>query len=95
MVAGRWVHDIREDLADPAPAPDSAIHALELRQELEGALAALDRRCRELLSRLFLMEPRQSYAEVARHTGLAEDSVGAIRARCLKRLRNLLEVEHE
>jgi len=95
IVAGRWVHDVREDLADPSPGPDSVIVTLERRHALERALRALDKRCRQVLSMLFLSEPKKSYADVSRETGLAEDSVGAIRTRCLSRLRTLMEGSHE
>ncbi len=91
VARGRWVNDVREDLADPTPRADSALVALEERQQLETALAALDARCREVLILFFYADHRVSYREVARRTGLAEDSVGSLKTRCLGRLKRLLE----
>jgi RNA polymerase sigma factor (sigma-70 family) len=91
VLKGKWVRDVREDMADPNPRADSAIAAMEQRQEIEEALGALDDRCREVLRMLFYSDRKISYQEVARRTGLSEDSIGSLRSRCLKRLRSILE----
>jgi RNA polymerase sigma factor (sigma-70 family) len=88
---GRWVHEVRDDMAGVTPAADEAIEALQQRQELEAALEALDDRCAEVLRMLFLSDGEVSYAEVSRKTGLSENSVGSLRTRCLGKLRKILE----
>lgn len=90
IVAGRWLHDVREDLVDPNPSPDSVVLALELRQRLEQALLDLDERCRVIIRLLFLDEQPASYEEVSKRTGLSPDSVGPTRTRCLAKLKKLL-----
>ncbi|HMB70776.1 MAG TPA: sigma-70 family RNA polymerase sigma factor, partial [bacterium] len=90
VVAGRWLHDVREDLVDPNPSPDSVVVALELRQRLEHALLALDERCRIIVRLLFLDEEPATYEEVSKRTGLSPDSVGPTRSRCLAKLKKLL-----
>lgn len=66
---------------------EQALLNLEVASVMHRALAELDRRCRRLLSMLFLEDPRPSYDEVSERTGLAIGSIGPIRARCLNRLR--------
>jgi RNA polymerase sigma factor (sigma-70 family) len=91
VVSGRWVRDVREDMVDPSPRADSVLAAFERRQVLEEGMERLDDRCREVLRLLFYSEEKTSYKDVARQTGLAEDSVGSLRKRCLDRLRENLE----
>ncbi len=63
----------------------------ERAQLLRDTIAALPERCRRMLEMLFFHDPPLPYAEVARRLGLAEGSIGFIRARCLRRLREDLE----
>lgn len=63
----------------------------ELLQWLNQGLNALDDRCRRLLLALYLAPQQPSYAEVAEELGLAEGSIGPTRARCLERLKAILE----
>ena len=91
IVNRRWVHGVREDMAGEAPGADVAIEALERRHELEAALEALDQRCRQVLRLLFFSDAKVSYAEISAKMGLAENSIGSLRTRCLERLRGILE----
>ena len=71
-------------------AHDDAEAALARVQEAATLYDALDRlelRCRELLEMLFFEDPAPDYREISRRTGLAMGSIGPIRARCLKRLK--------
>ncbi|MCD4750579.1 MAG: sigma-70 family RNA polymerase sigma factor [Thermoanaerobaculales bacterium] len=63
--------------------------ALEASEAAHQALTGLDDRCRKLLTLLFLSDPPLKYQEISRRTGLAIGSIGAIRARCLNRLRTI------
>jgi RNA polymerase sigma factor (sigma-70 family) len=59
-------------------------------QQIRESIAALPERCRRLVEMLFFEQPPRPYAEVAKALGLAEGSIGFIRGRCLKQLKNLL-----
>lgn len=58
---------------------------------LYDGLLGLDQRCRELLVALYLEGGDESYAEVARKLGRPIGSLGPTRARCLEKLRGLLQ----
>jgi len=58
---------------------------------LHHGLSLLDRRCRELLTELYLRPDPASYEAVARQMKIALGSIGPTRARCLEKLRGLLE----
>jgi RNA polymerase sigma factor (sigma-70 family) len=70
-----------------------SIEHWELSEWLEGALSKLGEPCRELLVALYFQPERPSYAEVARRLGRPVGSIGPSRARCLKRLRRILDGE--
>ena len=63
----------------------------EREQMLRDAMVQLPERCREMIAMLFFEEPARPYDEVARSLGLAVGSIGFIRGRCLKKLRESLE----
>jgi DNA-directed RNA polymerase specialized sigma24 family protein len=50
----------------------------------------MDRRCRELLLALYLEPEQPSYAQVVEKMGMPLGSIGPTRARCLKRLKQIL-----
>ena len=64
---------------------------LEREQMLRDAIGALAPRCREMIELLFFEHPPLRYVEVARRLRLAPGSIGFIRGRCLKRLKQALE----
>lgn len=72
---------------DPATVHEDA----ERRQKLREAIWSLSPRCRDLVRMLFFTHPPKPYEEVARDLGLAVGSIGFIRGRCLRKLRQLLE----
>ncbi len=69
---------------------EAELSRLEQAAALHDALDRLEQRCRELLEMLFLEDPAPDYREISLRTGLAVGSIGPIRARCLKRLRQQL-----
>ena len=79
-----------EDPASGEAGPDGALDArmleAEQRAALDGSLARLTPRQRELMQ-LLLDEPDLSYTEVARRLDLPVGSIGPTRARSLARLR--------
>jgi len=83
-----------EELArviDNAPLPDENLVRLEEQHRIRAALHALDERCQKLLTLLYYRPKPPSYAEIAAAFGTSEGSIGPTRARCLKKLLQLLE----
>ena len=78
-------------LVDAAPLPDALLDDLQQQDRLHRALALLDARSRALLTLLFLQDETPSYGEIARRLQMPEGSIGPTRARCLQRLRALLD----
>ncbi len=60
-------------------------------QWLHQGLSHLDERCRQLLHALYLEAAEPAYTEVAAHLGMAVGSIGPTRARCLQRLKEILQ----
>jgi RNA polymerase sigma factor (sigma-70 family) len=79
-------------IPDRAALPPEALEELERAQDIREAIDALPDRCRTLVLRLFLADPPVPYSEVARSLGLAEGSIGALRGRCLERLKHEIEL---
>jgi len=90
-VAGRVpLDEVAADLPDDAPPADEVLQRLEEQHALRNGLAALQPRCRDLLTLLFYAPEQLPYAQIAEQLGIAEGSIGPIRGRCLDRLRELL-----
>lgn len=77
--------------ADPAPLPSDDLLALERQAQIEIAIAQLDERCRKLVQMFFFSPEETGYEEIAASLGIALNSLGPIRRRCLQRLRSILE----
>lgn len=80
-----------EQIVDTEPLPDDVIQRLEEQHRVRAALAALDERCRTLLTQLYYQTEQLTYAEIAARSGVPVGSIGPSRARCLEKLRRLLE----
>jgi RNA polymerase sigma factor (sigma-70 family) len=96
--ARRLIHDRmrQRDLpaksgGSPALLPDEELLSLERQAFLRLAMSHLDDRCRRLIEQLFLTHPPKSYRQIAKDLGLRPNSLGPIRSRCLKKLREILE----
>jgi RNA polymerase sigma factor (sigma-70 family) len=79
-----------------APPPDLVLH-WERQQVVRQALRRLGGRCEELLTALYANQGSASYEDVARQIGAPIGSIGPTRARCLRKLLELLadaEMEH-
>jgi len=83
--------DHLEKLTGSEPIPGDLLAEIEREQAVREAIASLPDRCREMIEMLFFEQPPVPYEEVARRLKLAKGSIGFIRGRCLKRLRNALE----
>ncbi len=62
----------------------------EQAQALRDSIAQLPQRDQRLVQLLFFEDPPAPYADVARELGLAEGSIGFMRANCLRKLRAVL-----
>lgn len=84
------LHDELQNTADPESLWE--MERWELVEWLEQGFAQLDDRCTELLLALYFDPAQPSYAQIAEQLQIAVGSVGPTRARCLQRLRYLLEM---
>ena len=71
--------------------PEKMLFQVQREQSVREALAALPPRCGRMVSMLFFDDPPRPYQEVAKELGIASGSIGFIRGRCLKKMRQLLE----
>ena len=78
-------------MVDEAPLPDEVLRRLEEQNRVRQALLSLDERCQKLLTMLYYEPEPPSYAEIAAAFGTSEGSIGPTRARCLKKMLQLLE----
>lgn len=88
-----------DGLMDAVPTrddlPEEVIVAAERSAGLRAAVARLDERCQALIAQLFFDPNPPDYAAIAEGFGLAEGSIGALRKRCLLRLRRELSESSE
>jgi RNA polymerase sigma factor (sigma-70 family) len=75
----------------PAPLQDEQLAELQELHRVREAVDRLDPRSRQFVELVFLQEEPLPYAEIARRLGIAEGSIGPTRARCLAKLRQILE----
>jgi RNA polymerase sigma factor (sigma-70 family) len=76
---------------DPAPLQDAQLADLQDLNRLRAAVDRLDPRARQFIETLFLQDEPLPYSEVAVRLGIPEGSIGPTRARCLAKLRKLLD----
>lgn len=76
---------------DESALPDQDLEDLQRLGRLRNAMDQLDGRCRELLTALFLADGDDaSYESVADELGMPVGSLGPTRARCLEKLRRIM-----
>lgn len=76
---------------DCAPLPDEELMEMEKQSQLESAIQQLEPRCQKLVDAFFFADEEKSYEEIAQSLGIAANSLGPIRRRCLERLKRILE----
>jgi RNA polymerase sigma factor (sigma-70 family) len=79
------------DIVDDALLPGDALESLQQHNLVREAMEAIDLRCRELLSLLYYEDDKTAYDEIAAQLGIPLGSIGPTRARCLEKLRKLME----
>ena len=83
--------DIVNQLRSAEPLADQQRIAFERQQAVREAIEALSERCRSLIKLLFYSREEPSYSEIARLMKLPVNSIGPTRARCLQKLKRILE----
>jgi RNA polymerase sigma factor (sigma-70 family) len=71
-------------------APEEILGRFEQYRELDSLLQQLDERCRRLLYYLYYDTDNPSYEEISRYLDIPIGAIGPTRARCLKKLRELM-----
>jgi RNA polymerase sigma factor (sigma-70 family) len=79
------------EIPDPRLLADEQRQALQEQQLVREAVGALPERCRELITMLFYKKDELSYADIAQRMDMPIASIGPTRARCLEKLKKLLE----
>lgn len=83
---------IEDTLADEQPLAEQALSDLQQLHRLREGLERLDTRCRDLLLLVFRDDDEHlPYDEVGRRLGMPAGSIGPTRARCLGKLRKLVD----
>jgi RNA polymerase sigma factor (sigma-70 family) len=83
--------DDANEQVDTAILPDDELLQMEKQAQLEAAISELDPRCRNLVDAFFFADEDKSYEEIAKSLGIATNSLGPIRRRCLERLKRILQ----
>lgn len=79
-----------EIVASEEDTAESDAVAAESADDVRRAVGSLQERCRALLTALYLTE-ETPYAEIAERLGMPIGAIGPTRARCLDKLRKILE----
>jgi RNA polymerase sigma factor (sigma-70 family) len=79
------------EVVDERPLAEEEQVRLAEQHRVRAAVGHLPDRCRALLELLYYAEDRPSYEEISRRLGMPVPSIGPTRARCLEKLRRLLE----
>ena len=82
--------EMPEEAWETAEGLEDILGRFEQYQELDQLLQQLDDRCRELLYCLYFDPEAPSYEEIGRHLAMPVGAIGPTRARCLKKLRELM-----
>jgi RNA polymerase sigma factor (sigma-70 family) len=84
-------HETAQQLTDEQPLPDTILLELERQHTLRRAVTDLAEPCRTLLTELFYRDEPQPYAELSLQLAMPVASIGPTRARCLNKLKSVLE----
>jgi RNA polymerase sigma factor (sigma-70 family) len=83
--------DAINQIPSTGPLADEQRQALEQQQIVRESVEALPERCRNLVTMLFYEKDELSYSDIARRMNMPVPSVGPTRARCLEKLKKLLQ----
>ncbi len=82
---------VPEDSWVEESTPEEMVIRYEKHHAIRQAIDHLEERCRRLLRYLYYETPKPTYAEVAARLEMPVGAVGPTRARCLEKLRQMLE----
>ena len=82
--------DLDQRIADPQSPSDEDIERWEEQHLVHRALGRLGGRCELLLRALFTEGNAPGYEEIARRLGMKVGSIGPTRARCFRKLEQIL-----
>jgi len=82
--------DVAEAVVLLGQQKEDPVDRWELLQVVNDALQQLSERCRRLLQALYFDPEEPTYAQVSKQLGIPIGSIGPTRARCLKRLKEIL-----
>lgn len=85
--------DAIQRLADPAQPIGADLELLERQATVRLAFTGLSERCQRLLHALYYEDPSPAYGALALRLGVPVGSLGPTRARCMDKLRGLLEAD--
>lgn len=83
--------EVLAGLADDGPLPEQLLDALQRQDCVRRAVARLDDKSRRFVELVFLQDEPPSYEEISATLGIPQGSIGPTRARCLAKLRALLD----
>ena len=86
-----YEQDIVNRLRSLEPLADQQRIDFERQQIVREAIQTLSDRCRALIRLLFYSNEEHSYDDIARRMKLPPNSIGPTRARCLQKLKRILE----
>lgn len=78
-------------MLDRSSTDDDARASVERLEWMHQGLVRMDDRCRDLLAALYFDDGEPSYADVAERFGIPVGSIGPTRARCLQKMRTVLD----
>ena len=87
------IREKRDDISidDYISEADPHVDAVEKEFLLERAIAELPDRCEGLIRLLYFDATEPTYVEISKRLGIPVASIGPTRARCLEKLRKMLE----
>jgi len=80
-----------EPLDETIPDISGQLARIEREHMIRRALEQVSDRCRRLIELLYFDDTNPSYSRIAELMGMPEASIGPTRARCLEKLRKLME----
>ncbi len=79
--------------ADPAASAESADTAVHKHEQLQGALATLDERSRDILRERWLAENRTTLQELADRYGVSAERIRQLEANAMKKMRRSITLD--
>lgn len=83
--------DLLKEIPASGPLHDEQREMIETQHQVRQSVDALPERCRDLITMLFYQKDELTYLDIARRLKMPVPSIGPTRARCLEKLKKLLE----